>query len=254
VTLDASTALAHLPSGLRQGLLDEFQKITKNYREGRWEAAELDGGRFSEVAYTILAGHLDNDNFATTASKPSNFEQSCRTLGNAGSAYSKSARVTIPRVLVALYEFRNNRGVGHVGGDVSANHMDAEFVLHSAQWVVAEFVRMFHGTDLRTATAIVDALVDRTVPAIWEINGVKRVLDTSMNLADKTLLLLHATTGAVTDRQLAKNLEQDKLTNYRRVLNKLHSAKLVEYDAVTGVVTLSPTGIRQVEDRILPIG
>lgn len=42
---------------------------------------------------------------------------------------SESARLTIPRLLVALYDVRNRRGVGHVSGDVSANHMDAELVL-----------------------------------------------------------------------------------------------------------------------------
>lgn len=253
MSLDPTTALANLPATLRQDLLEEFQKITKNYRERRWEAAELDGGRFSEIAYTILEGHLNGGNFATRASKPQNFEQACRNLGNANKAtYSKSARVTIPRVLVALYDIRNNRGVGHVGGDVSANHMDSEYVLHSVQWVMAEFVRMFHGTDLKTATAVVDALVERTIPVIWEIHGVRRILDTSMNLADKTLLLLHATAGEVTDRQLAKDLEQDRLSNYKRVLDKLHTTKLVEYNSATGVVTLSPVGARQVEERILP--
>src|SRR5262249_4437967 len=155
----------------------------------RWEAAELDGGRFSEVAYTILAGYLDGGSYSATASKPSNFEASCTRLANK-TPYSKSTRVTVPRVLVALYDIRNNRGVGHVGGDVSANHMDAEFVLHAAQWVMAEFVRIFHGTDLKTATSIVDALVERTVPLIWDVGDVKRVLDPSLNLADATLLLL----------------------------------------------------------------
>jgi hypothetical protein len=54
--IDRSKALALLPQSLRDELFDEFDKITRNYREGRWEASELDGGRFSEVAYSILLG------------------------------------------------------------------------------------------------------------------------------------------------------------------------------------------------------
>ena len=64
-------------------------------------------------------------------------------------------------MLFALYEIRNSRGVGHVGGDVDANHMDAEFVLSAAKWVVAELVRLFHSTDVNIATEVVDALVDK---------------------------------------------------------------------------------------------
>ena len=55
--LDASTALGQLPAGLRAELLTEFGKITLNYRDGRWEAQNLDGGRLCEVAYTILDGY-----------------------------------------------------------------------------------------------------------------------------------------------------------------------------------------------------
>ncbi|MCW6007780.1 hypothetical protein K1W54_25000 [Micromonospora sp. CPCC 205371] len=252
MTLDASTALAQLPATLRAELLTEFQKITTNYREQHWEATELDGGRFSEVAYTILNGYLGGGSYPPGASKPQNFEDSCRKLAQADkNTYSRSARLLIPRVLVALYDVRNNRGVGHVGGDVSANHMDAEYVLHSAQWVMAEFVRIFHGTDVETATAIVDALVERTVPLIWQVDEARRILDPGMSLEAGTLLLLHSSTTPLTDRALAKDLEQDRLGNYKRVLRRLHAARMVEYNEATGVVTLSPVGIRRVEETIL---
>ncbi|MFK3981345.1 hypothetical protein ACI2K4_13325 [Micromonospora sp. NPDC050397] len=253
MTLDATTALAHLPPGLRSELVEEFRKITRNYRERRWEATELDGGRFSEVAYTILHGYLNGGNYAQVASKPAKFDQACRQLESAsGAQYPKSARVSIPRVLVALYDIRNNRGVSHVGAEVSANHMDSEYVLHASQWVMAEFVRIFHGTDLQTATSVVDALVERTVPLIWEVGDVKRVLDPAMKLADATLLLLHSSTSPLTDTTLAKYLEQDRLPNYKRVLRRLHVDRLVDYNETAGIVTLSPLGTKGVEERILP--
>jgi hypothetical protein len=250
VKLDASTALGQLPTGLRAELLAEFGKITQNYRERRWEPQNLDGGRLCEVAYTILDGYTSGDNYAAKASKPRNFEAACKALENRTS-YPDSARLTIPRVLVALYEIRNRRGVGHVGGDVDANHMDAEFVLAAAKWVVAELIRLFHNTDVQTATEVVDALVDRTLPVIWEVDGVKRVLDTTLRLADQTLLLLYAEPSPISDRDLAKYLEQDRLSDYRRVLTRLHKARMVEWNKATGMVTLGPPGRQDVEDRLL---
>ena len=251
MTLVATAALGHLPQGLRDELVQEYSKITRNYREARWEAAELDGGRFCEIVYTVLAGHLDDDNYAASATKPKRFDDACKKLENAPTSYSDSARLTIPRVLVGLYDVRNRRGVGHVGGVVNANHMDATFVLHTVQWILAELVRMFHDTDVATATSIVDALVDRTVPLIWSVGDVTRVLDPTMSAADSTLLLAYASREPLTDKQLATNLEQPRLDNYKRVLKRLHDARMVEYNRSDGTVTLSLLGAKQVEEQLL---
>jgi hypothetical protein len=250
VTLNQASALGLLPTGLRAELVNEFAKITRNYREGRWEAQNLDGGRLCEVAFTIVDGYTSGGKYPAKARKPRSLESACKGLENRVT-YPVSARMTIPRVLVALYEIRNHRNVGHVGGDVDANHMDAEFVLAAAKWVMAELVRLFHNTDVRTATDVVDALVDRTLPAIWEVGGVKRVLDTSLPLADQTLLLLYSEAGAISDTDLAKHLEQARIGNFRRVLAPLHNARKVEWNRETGMVTLGPPGRQYVEDRLL---
>jgi hypothetical protein len=184
--IDRSKALASLPQGLRDELFDEFDSIVRNYRENRWKASELDGGRFSEVAYSVVVG-ITTGTYPPNAKKPSYFKDKCDAFATDNKKYPPansphSARVLIPRILVALYDVRNNRNVGHIGGDVDSNHMDAEFVLHSAQWVMAEFVRIFHGLSTDEATATVDALVERTTPLIWEVNGKKRILNTDLPL------------------------------------------------------------------------
>lgn len=252
MALDPAEALGDLPVGLRDELLAEFDKITTNYRERRWEAAELNGGRFCEVVYSILKGIIDGQ-FPASASKPPRFPDACKDLEKAPKTQApQSVRVGIPRVLTGLYEIRNNRGVGHVGGDVDANHMDATFVLHAVQWVMAELVRLFHRTDTNTAAAVVDNLVDRTVPLLWQVGDVTRVLDTSLSLQDQTLLLLYSARDGLPDRDLARSLEQDRLPNYRRVLARLHGSRLAEYSQPSGVVRLSPKGIKDVEERLLP--
>lgn len=251
MTLDPSTALGHLPKTLRDELVEEFGKITRNYRERRWEAAELDGGRFCEIVYTILAGHLDGDVYPAKASKPNRFKDACDALAQKPRTYTDSARLIIPHVLVGLYDVRNRRGVGHVGGDVNANHMDATFVLHTTQWVMAELVRMFHSTDITTATTVVDALVDRTMPLLWEVGGVTRILDPAMSLADGTLLLLHASPQGLTDKSLAESLEQDRPSNYKRVLLRLHQSRRIEYNGKSGMAMISPLGVQDVEERVL---
>lgn len=150
----------------------------------------------------------------------------------------KSVRVGIPRVLVALYDIRNNRGVGHVGGDVDANHINATFVLHSAQWVMAELMRVFHQTDVITATEFVSTLVDRVNPLVWRVGDRRRVLDRQMSLADQTLILLYSSSGGFLDKELARDLKQPRLSNYKRVLKRLDDDLKVEYNEFTGYVAM----------------
>lgn len=250
--LNPAQALGNMPQGLREELLAEFAKATRNFREQRWEASELNGGRFSEVAYCICRGYVDGQ-YPPSAIKPRSLSESCKALEQTPKASApQSVRIGIPRVLVGLYEIRNNRGVGHVGGEVDANHMDASYVLHATQWIMAEFVRLFNNADVATATSIVDALVDRTVPLIWKIGDRRRVLDTSLPLAEKTLLLLYGTPEPLLATSLAADLRQNRFSNYRdRILKKLQSRILIEYDAISGLVHLSPLGVREVEANIL---
>jgi hypothetical protein len=143
--------------------------------------------------------------------------------------------------------------VGHVGGDVDPNHMDALCVLQMSKWIVAEFVRVLHNVDVDDAAATVEALVERETPIIWEVGGKRRVLDTSLTMRDKSLVLLHASDRPIAERDLASWIEHSNPSTYRRdVLRPAHKARLIEYDAGARTVTISPRGIELVETEILP--
>lgn len=248
--MSATGALAALPTGLRSALLRSLDEIVRNYRAGRWEPSELNGGKLCEVVYTILRGHADG-NLPSKPSKPKNMVDACKALELADARLPRSLRVQIPRLVVALYEIRNNRGVGHVGGDVDPNHMDATVVVAMAKWLVAEVIRLFHSVDTATATALVDVLVGREVPVVWEVGGKKRVLAASLSLKEKTLLLLYSHTGPILETDLCTWVEHNNASVYRRdILRPAHKAKLVEYDSMAGTVELSPLGAQFVEQNL----
>ena len=132
-----TSVLDTLPEGLRKELLDAFNQIVKNFRERRWEPSELNGGKLCEVVYTILKGYGDGK-YPAKAAKPKNMVLACQKLETEAAGAPRSIRIHIPRMPIALYEIRNNRNVGHVGGDVDPNHMDAVCVLQMAKWIMAE--------------------------------------------------------------------------------------------------------------------
>jgi hypothetical protein len=246
VLLVPDDVFSQLPKRLRGELLAAFGQVVQNYAERRWEPAELNGGKLCEVAYSIIRGIADGK-FPARAKKPRNMVDACKAMEQEGSV-PRSVRVQIPRMIVALYEVRNNRNVGHVGGEVDPNHMDAVCVLQMSKWIVAELIRVLHNRPVDEAAELVDALVERETPIVWKVGGKLRVLDTRLSMKDKALVLLHATAGSVSERDLVDWIEHSNPSVFRRdVLRKAHRDKLVEYDQETGVITISPLGIERVE-------
>lgn len=86
--------LAGLPGTLRAELLAAYAEILRNFRERRWEPAELNGGKLCEVVYTILKGHVDGK-FPLNSRKPANMVDACRALEQATN-HSRSIRIQIP--------------------------------------------------------------------------------------------------------------------------------------------------------------
>jgi hypothetical protein len=252
--IDPSRVLAGLPKAFRDELLKRYQEIMSNYLERRWEPSELNGGKFCEAAVSIVDGAVKGT-FPTAPSKPANMLAACQALekepANANRVGDRSLRVLIPRVLPVLYEVRNNRGVGHVGGDVDANHMDAEAVQAMASWVMAELVRIFHGVSTQEARDTIDALVERKSPVIWEVEGVKRVLDPGMNAKDKVQTLLNHSSGWVSETDLFKWVEYSNASMFRRtVLKPLHKERLIEFDVEKGRAKISPRGAQHVDESL----
>lgn len=237
-----------LPDGLRKELLARFGQIVTNYRLRRWETSELNGGKLCEVTYTILKGIVDGSTFPAKVSKPRNIVDACRSLEREPKTHPHSVRIGLPRVLIALYDIRNNRSVGHVGGDVDPNHMDAEVVLAVAKWVMAELVRIFHNVSIEEATEIVEALSTREVPMVWDSGKVKRVMDPGLDTKPSVLLLLYASGDHASVNSLLEWTEYGNASRFRNsILKELHQGRFIEYDRKTSMVSITPRGMRKVE-------
>jgi hypothetical protein len=249
--------LAELPDALRGAVLKTFLEIAANYVEHRWEPSELNGGKFCEAVHTILLGSVRGA-FPVSPSKPPSLVDACRALEkcpeNSNRVGDRSLRILIPRVLPALYEIRNNRGVGHIGGDVDPNFLDATAVYAMASWVLAELVRIFHNVSTKEAQEAVDALVERKIPLIWEVPdiNIRRVQEPEMDHSDQVLLLLHQRPAWVLERDLVAWVEYSSSSMFRtRVLQPLHKSRLIELDAKRRRARISPLGSKDVEQRIL---
>ncbi len=238
--------LQRYPPELVKLLISYFEEIDRNYRLEKWKPSELDSGHLVEIARRII------DNELLGAYKPINqslgsFNHS--VLGKYESAAGdESLRILIPRALYAMYCVRNKRGVGHVGA-ISPNKMDTTFILNSAKWVLAEFVRLAGTGNPDEAHAVIDDLTDKHVDLIWCDDETFMILDPKMKAADKALLALYREDNIPID-VLQERIDYKNKTNFRKILKSLESKKLL-HCTQNGRCKLSPLGLRDVECRIV---
>lgn len=242
-----STILTQIPVALRNPLIEEYNSIVQNYMEHRWSPSELSGGKFCEIVHTILNGYPNN--YSATPSKPNNFVEACRRLENKV-AVPRSFQILIPRLLPALYEIRNNRGVGHTGGDVDPNHMDAVAVLSMSNWIMGELIRVYHDVDVKEAQTLVDYLTERRIPIVWQTDEIKRVLIPDLPITDQILLLVASSSAKVTFNNLFEWLDYSNKQYFKKALIKLHNDRFIEYNQKRNDIEILPPGSTYVEKRI----
>ena len=151
-------------------------------------------------------------------------------------------------MLPALYEVRNNRGVGHAGGDVDPNHMDATVVLSTCNWIMAELVRVLHAMMIGEAQSIVDSLAERRIPLIWQSGDLKRMLDPSVSLSDQILILIGSSPGSVRTEELLEWIEAKDRAYFKRLLRKLHDSRMLNLSKDGKEVQILPPGAMHVSD------
>jgi hypothetical protein len=99
----------------------------------------------------------------------------------------------------------------------------------------------------------VDGLAQRSIPEVWHVAGKKRILRNDLDFKQKVLLLCYQESdNAVMSEDLFSWVEYSHYAMFKRaVLTPLHKKRLVEYDKETESVTISPLGIKEVEEYIL---
>lgn len=246
-------ALAGIDKRFRDRIVKSYIDLRAAYSTGHYDAAGLRAGIFAEAVARFLEEELTGSHTPFGTSLP-NFADLCRGFEKVEkSKGSESLRIILPRALLFIYTLRNKRGIGHIGGDIEANQIDAATCLRTADWCICELVRMFHKLPIEDAQALLDAISVRQIPSIWVVGDKKRILNTSLSYPDQVLLLLHgAEDPAVPGEDLASWIEHPRVRDFRsKVLAPLHSRRMIEWDRDTDMVSISPLGAKRVEDSLL---
>jgi hypothetical protein len=247
-------AIAAIPNPFRDRLLSEYEESQRAAASADWEKVGLKAGKICEIAYCILEG-ICTGTYPNKIEKPKNMQDACKGLENrAVTGPARSAKIQMPRLIATIYEMRNNRAIGHAGGDVQPNEMDGLLFNQSIKWIMAEFVRLLHKVSLDNARKLVDELSVRWSAAIWEADGRKRILIDGLDLQLKILTLLYFSDLQASITELRNWLDAKNITHLKdRQVAPLHNSGLVDFDQKAGIVRLLPPGAKKVEEDVLTL-
>ena len=210
---DIQTVLESVyPHELAESLLINYENALREFKKGNWRYFGNEIGQFIEVSYRMIEFQL-TANYTQIANKLPNFnERNLKAWENYDSTY---------------------------------DDMDATILLNDTKWILAEFFRLSSTLSFEETESIIDSIMCKESSLIWDTGSVLRVLDTKMSCADKVLCLLYMR-NSQTDAELRNSVEYKNPTEFKRVLKKLHTKRMIEYSAPNCI--LSPLGVQRVEE------
>ena len=245
--------VASLDTKLVDELLSTHQEAKRNYFLGGLRLSAVEGGRFCEAALRLLqqrtTGKFD------PVGSPLDTDRVIRTLGGIPKEQQPdSVRLHIPRALRMVYDIRNKRDNAHLADGIDPNLQDAGLVVAVLDWVLAEFVRLYHSVPANSVQQIVANIVTRAAPAIEDFDGFLKVLRTDLGVSDFVLLLLYQRSAQrPTFKELESWVRPRMRANLRRTLAALEDDKAFVH-ANGDLYQITRTGQQYVEGNRLMDG
>jgi hypothetical protein len=246
----ASSLKAHFPDKLVDELLSAYQDAKHNFFLSGLRLSAVEGGRFCEAAMRMLE-HATTNNF-TDLGRMLNSDKLFDTLSNYPKAqFPESIRVHIPRAIRVVYDIRNKRDAAHLADDIDPNLQDATLVVSNLDWILAEFIRLYHQVSADEAAKIIDGLVTRKVPVIEDFDGFLKILNPGLKVSGYILVLLYERGSAgATFADLEQWVRPSMRSNLRRTLKGMVDDAWLHENAA-GSFFLTKLGRREVEKRNL---
>ncbi|MDV8024463.1 hypothetical protein [Rhodococcus sp. IEGM 1330] len=244
--IEAGFSAAGVPHELSKELLAAYLTAKRKYHLRDMRPSEVEGGRFSEAALRILEWQTTQQ-YTPIGTTLTGVPTLVNRLSNCTAA-SDSVRFHIPRTLQAVYDIRNKRDVAHLG-PIDANLQDASLVIHILEWVLAEFVRMYHNVADEAAQQLIADIVKKEVPVIQVIDDFPVILK-QVPLIDRVLILLYwQGDGGTSKRQLFSWLTTNQRSNLSAATKKL--VESIRIHISDDVYHLTDLGISDVQNREL---
>lgn len=233
--------------------LEHFSGLVEQFQAGDWESCIVKAGKFVEAALKALLIHAGQ-----TLPPPRKFSAGTviDDLGRLPAATADDAiRLAIPRACRFAYDIASNRGARHDPGDVDPNEMDANAIVPTCSWILAEMIRYSQkGTvDVSQAQELVDSLTARRYPLIEEVDGRVYFHHRKKSAPDVALMALsYRYPKRVSVQELMATIQRHGFTAHNTQVAVGRIKRFVDDDGRGALKLLAPG--RQRADRLLSQG
>ncbi len=245
-----------IPVELVDELFNKYDLLKNKFLSGyfdrtNFEPSELNGGKFSEIVLRILQYLTTNPHTYTPLDVEVRFnDQTMAQFEHAAPAVTASIRIHIPRIIRSMHDVRNRRGVAHVSSQISPNLMDSILVTSNADWILAELIRLYADQSPEDAQRIIDSIVEKKIPLLWELDGLPVILDAKMEKQNSILVFLYRKGDEGANIKEINNLLTGKLAKVRGFLTQLIKKRYIVKSPNTDRYVISPSGASFVEKNI----
>jgi hypothetical protein len=242
---------SQLDATLVRELLEAHAEAKRNFYLGGLRLSAVEGGRFCEAAFRLLE-YITKNKVFTPLGKQLDTEKLINQLGSMNPTQANdSIRLHVPRSLRVVYDIRNKRDTAHLADGIDPNLQDATLVIGVIDWVLAEFIRLYHNVDAHAASKMVNGIVRRLAPVVQDFGGFLKVLNPKLTASDHCIVLLYQRgDDGATMQELEHWVRPKMRANLRRTLGALvHKKDYAHFDGSRYVVT--QRGIQYVEQENL---
>jgi hypothetical protein len=218
-----------VPQKLAEDLVNEFVELRQDVATRT--LGRSPSGKFIETVVQVME-FLETGSYST----PPNIEQYLKNVESRSCPLDDGLRIVGARVARGMYALRSKRNILHKG-NVDPNSYDLRYLLHGAQWLLAELLRNISGLTMQESGQLVN-MVYTPVGELVEDTGFRRlVLHDVKTPAQEVLILLHSHYGTLTGLQtVLESLNRRKERDVRNALASLYRRKLIDGSPKDGYV------------------
>jgi len=228
-------ALANkLPRNLAEDLINEFVELRRDVATKT--LGRSPSGKFVETIVQILE-FLDTGTFSA---KP-NIEGFLKN--ESAASLDDGLRICGSRIARGMYALRSKRNILHKG-NVDPNLYDLRYLLHGAQWLIAELLRNISGMRMEESGQLVEMVYAPVGQLVQDTGFRKLVLDDKLTPSEELLILFHSHYGKVmTEAEVFSFMNRRTTAKpIKNGLSALWRKKLIDGGPLEGKYVLTTKG------------
>ena len=225
-----------------QEIFEHLSEMLKAERLSDWEKVGVRAGKFCEATASYIQA-LGDEKLDGKISKPRNMVAACKAFESFGNL-TRPIRIQVPRVIVSVYELRNNSGFAHVTSERVGLEGDSKLISQSLRWCFAVLCDANSAMKSNEIDLVVEILSNPIVGAVWRHGDALAVTSPGLSAREEALIILASLNGEpMNANELASHVAYSNKSRFKReILGGMEKQK--ELKVVGQTVHLLPLGFQ----------